>query len=179
MAETPKEKLSRVQMMVQGIGTWDLSPNDIAALDYVLSALQVQAERADVNLETGQGFRRERDVAIAQLAIAHGDLCENGHATHEECTDACSCVGSGRSRLEIAEARAEKAEATFVAANRLLLSIRRSSRGLSLALQPYPDWAGAGGPNECSHGRAKGVPCAECDMATVETFSAALKGVPA
>jgi hypothetical protein len=39
-----------------------------------------------------------------QLAESHGDLCENGHVTHEECTDACSCVGSGKSRLEVAEA---------------------------------------------------------------------------
>ena len=36
----------------------------------------------------------------------HGDICENGHATHEECTEACSCVGSGKSRLEIAEKEA-------------------------------------------------------------------------
>ena len=43
-----------------------------------------------------------------QLAELHGDLCENECATHEECTDACSCVGSGKSKLEIAEARAEK-----------------------------------------------------------------------
>jgi hypothetical protein len=43
----------------------------------------------------------------AQLAELHGEVCENGCATHEECTDACSCVGSGRSRLEVAEAELE------------------------------------------------------------------------
>lgn len=54
--------------------------------------------------------RDQRDAAITQLAQAHCDLCENGHATHEECTEACSCVGSGKSRIEIAEARAEELE---------------------------------------------------------------------
>jgi beta-glucosidase-like glycosyl hydrolase len=59
----------------------------------------------------------EKDAAIAriasleqQLAESHDDICENGHATHEECGRYCSCVGSGKSRVEIAEARAEKAE---------------------------------------------------------------------
>jgi hypothetical protein len=27
----------------------------------------------------------------------------------------------------------------------------------------YLDWASAGGPNECEHGYAKGIPCPRCD----------------
>lgn len=29
----------------------------------------------------------------------------------------------------------------------------------------YLDWANAGGPNECKHGYAKGIPCPQCDLA--------------
>ena len=29
----------------------------------------------------------------------------------------------------------------------------------------YLDWANAGGPNECKHGYAAGVPCPHCDKA--------------
>ena len=32
----------------------------------------------------------------------------------------------------------------------------------------YLDWANAGGPNECTHGRAEGIPCPKCDRALVE-----------
>jgi hypothetical protein len=27
----------------------------------------------------------------------------------------------------------------------------------------YMDWARAGGPNECKHGYAEGIPCPYCD----------------
>jgi hypothetical protein len=45
MAEDPDEKLSRVKMMVKDRGeTWDLSPNDKAALRHVLGMVNWMAE---------------------------------------------------------------------------------------------------------------------------------------
>jgi hypothetical protein len=31
----------------------------------------------------------------------------------------------------------------------------------------YLPWAEAGGPNECAHGYARGIPCPSCDAAVV------------
>jgi hypothetical protein len=45
MAESPEEKLSRVEMMSKDRGqTWDLSPNDQAALKHVLGMVNWMAE---------------------------------------------------------------------------------------------------------------------------------------
>jgi hypothetical protein len=43
-----------------------------------------------------------------QLAEVHSDVCENGHTNHAHCTDACACVGSGRSNLERLQAEVER-----------------------------------------------------------------------
>jgi len=32
-------------------------------------------------------------------------------------------------------------------------------------LDRYIPWTNAGGPNECKHGYARGIPCPECDRA--------------
>ncbi len=49
----------------------------------------------------------------ARVEDFEADRCENGHHTHAECTEACSCVGQGKSELEDAEARAEKMDAAL------------------------------------------------------------------
>ena len=45
--ETPDEMFERVQMMAGGNPAWDLSENDIAALNHVLSTLHDVASEAD------------------------------------------------------------------------------------------------------------------------------------
>jgi hypothetical protein len=39
MSESDDDKLARVRLMAKGDPTWDLSPNDLAALKYVLAQL--------------------------------------------------------------------------------------------------------------------------------------------
>lgn len=36
----------------------------------------------------------------------------------------------------------------------------------------YIDWARAGGPNECVHGRAEGIHCPHCDLWLIREFEA-------
>jgi len=38
----------------------------------------------------------------------------------------------------------------------------------------YKPWTDAGGPNECKHGRAEGIPCYECDRITLGVAVSAL-----
>jgi len=40
----------------------------------------------------------------------------------------------------------------------------------------YLPWSNAGGPNECAHGRADGIPCPECDLLTLKAALADGKG---
>lgn len=64
----------------------------------------LEANLADVHtagiLERLEAMEAENAALKAQLAEAHGDICENGHTDHAQCTEACACVGSGKSRLE-------------------------------------------------------------------------------
>lgn len=60
-------------------------------------------------------LREERDSLAEQL-----DSCENGHKSHADCTEACNCVGSGKSRIEVAEAKAEHAQERLDAVHGLL-----------------------------------------------------------
>lgn len=78
------------------------------------------------------------DKLEKQLASLHGDACENGHATHEECSGQCSCVGSGKSRVEIAEGRVETLEAELAEAR---TELARVDDALSRrdALEDIPD----------------------------------------
>jgi hypothetical protein len=59
--------------------------------------------------------RAERDALIRQLAETHGDLCENGHAAHKDCTEACACVGSGKSTAERLTLRLDDLETQIAA----------------------------------------------------------------
>lgn len=40
-------------------------------------------------------------------------FCENGHHTHDDCTEKCSCAGQGKSQIEEAKARAASLEAAL------------------------------------------------------------------
>ena len=57
----------------------------------------------------------EAALAEAEKRVAdfETDRCENGHHSHDDCTEACSCVGAGKSRIEQAEDRAEDAVASL------------------------------------------------------------------
>lgn len=45
MPESPEDKISRVRMMAQDNGgTWDLSPNDQAALKHVIAMIEAMGE---------------------------------------------------------------------------------------------------------------------------------------
>lgn len=63
-----------------------------------------------------------------------------------------------------------------IAFNRLRAELEEVRRALAAAgrLQNhrYIDWFNAGGPNECAHSYAEGIPCRECDKAM---FAAALE----
>lgn len=50
MPETPSQMLARVHGMAQGNPTWDLSPNDVAALNYLLDKL-VETDRRMLEAE--------------------------------------------------------------------------------------------------------------------------------
>jgi hypothetical protein len=58
--ETNKEKFKRVELMASGDETWDFSPNDIAALKYILDELCIAIKERDLAI-------RERDEARAKL----------------------------------------------------------------------------------------------------------------
>lgn len=40
---------------------------------------------------------------------------------------------------------------------------REEKTGLEVKEKKYLPWTEAGGPNECPHGRAEGIPCPHCD----------------
>jgi hypothetical protein len=41
----------------------------------------------------------------------------------------------------------------------------------------YMEWGYAGGPDQCSHGYAKGIACPQCDLETIRAYRAALNTV--
>jgi hypothetical protein len=55
--------------------------------------------------------KKEIDALRAEKELLESDLCENGHHTHAECSEACSCWGQGKSLIEQSEARADAAMA--------------------------------------------------------------------
>src|ERR1017187_9603380 len=85
-----------------------------AALKKAEEERDAQTRRADVTLAK---MCDARDAVVARATAAEaklkkaeeenqnfrGDACENGHHKHEDCTEACSCIGAGKSRIEKAE----------------------------------------------------------------------------
>jgi hypothetical protein len=45
---------------------------------------------------------------------------------------------------------------------------RRRAAEVAMSEKKYLDWAFAGGPNECAHGYAAGIPCPKCDALAEE-----------
>lgn len=68
----------------------------------------VLASVADLSHPNCQMLLRDVERLKSQLAELRGDVCENGHTDHAECDERCACYGSGRSRLERAEAEVER-----------------------------------------------------------------------
>jgi hypothetical protein len=54
-----------------------------------------------------------------------------------------------------------------VEADRLRAALTIAKR---LIAEDYIDWPRAGGPNECKHGFAAGIPCRECDREVWAAF---------
>jgi hypothetical protein len=65
---------------------------------------------------SASGLLDEVDRLRAQLAESHGTCCENSHVEHADCTDACSCVGSGKSAVERLKTRVWELEDELAAA---------------------------------------------------------------
>lgn len=60
---------------------------------------------------------------------------------------------------DLAQSRATEAELRAIA-----------EAGVRLHMAKYLPWHDAGGPNECSHGYAEGIPCPRCDGETLMRF---------
>jgi len=59
MAESSEDKISRLRAMTWENGTWDLSPNDIAAIQHGLRMIDALAD--ELAKMTGKTLREERD----------------------------------------------------------------------------------------------------------------------
>jgi hypothetical protein len=70
MTESPDKMLARVRQMAGGSPTWDLSPNDLAALRHVLSI--IDAITAD------RGYSAELDDALDQAVEPTVDTPDTG-----------------------------------------------------------------------------------------------------
>lgn len=84
-------------------------------------------------------------------------------------------------RAELAESKAEQLQrdARDVCApiiERQAQDLAQAKRVIEAAQRlrnhHYPHWSSAGGPNECSHGFAEGIPCPSCDDALVAAYDA-------
>lgn len=74
-------------------------------------------------------------------------------AKDAELTQLKTITGLAKDEIVKQDATIEKLRAALVLANRLIKN-------------EYLPWAYAGGPNECTHGRADGIPCLFCDDLT-------------
>lgn len=78
MSESNNDKLRRVVQMATGSPTWDLSDNDIAALQYVLNSRTEAFEALNDILKTPDHPMRKKCKDIARTAI---ERVTNGETT--------------------------------------------------------------------------------------------------
>jgi hypothetical protein len=69
--ESDEEKLERLEMMTEESGTWDLSVNDIAAIQYALDEIKTLEECLRVALSRGCdiGYDRVRKIAESIVKV--------------------------------------------------------------------------------------------------------------
>lgn len=77
-----------------------------------------ERRRHDETLVLLAAERQAHTKTKRQLAETHDDTCENEHAKHEDCTEACSCVGSGKSAVERVQHRVWELEEQLEAERR-------------------------------------------------------------
>ena len=132
------------------------------ALERKLQASDARAARLEEQVQRLEGVEVSRD-----------DLFHQRRELWEE-RDALQAA------LRSAETQTALAIAATDAANRAKDIAQQSEARLRTALEAhqrlregnYLPWHNAGGPDECKHGYADGIPCPHCDVKTIEALAA-------
>jgi len=72
--ESDEEKLERLQMMIDdNYGTWDLSENDVVAIQYALYRIQILETAVDIAICRGLDIGKDRLLQFAEATVNYED----------------------------------------------------------------------------------------------------------
>jgi hypothetical protein len=116
----------------------------------------------------------QRDVIMSGYVHADAPTCREcgaircrplaGYSAPPHSPDGLFCPNCG----EVAERQPEQPGLTRLAAMRIAAGVQQVKHEQpGPAGERYLPWPRAGGPNECAHGYAAGIPCPDCDTIAV------------